>query len=30
MSQVLPTLDSLGAKILTLEEVIGNQLEAEG
>jgi hypothetical protein len=30
MSQVLPTLDSAGAKILTLEEVIDDQLEAEG
>jgi hypothetical protein len=30
MSQVLPTLDSAGAKILTLEEVIGDQLEVEG
>jgi hypothetical protein len=30
MSQVLPMLDSVGAKILTLEEVIGDQLEAEG
>jgi hypothetical protein len=27
---VLPVLDSMGAKILTLEEVISEQLEAEG
>jgi hypothetical protein len=30
VSTVLPLLDSTGAKMLKLEEVIGGQLEAEG
>jgi hypothetical protein len=30
VSIVLPVLDSVGAKMLTLEEVVGEQLEAEG
>jgi hypothetical protein len=30
VSNVLLVLDSVGAKILTLEEVISEQLEAEG
>jgi hypothetical protein len=30
VSNVLPVLDSVGAKMLTLEEVISEQLEAEG
>jgi hypothetical protein len=30
VSNVLPMLESAGAKMLRLEEVIGDQLEAEG
>jgi hypothetical protein len=30
VSVVLPLLDSTGAKMLKLEEVVGGQLEAEG
>jgi hypothetical protein len=30
VSIVLPVLDSVGAKLLTLEEVVDEQLEAEG
>jgi hypothetical protein len=30
VSTVLPVLDFIGAKMLTLEEVVGEQLEAEG
>jgi hypothetical protein len=30
VSNVLPVLESAGAKMLRLEEIVGDQLEAEG